>query len=40
VKILLKHRKIKKELEDYCGLDTEGMRMIVDKLRGIIKQVD
>jgi len=29
--------KIKKDLEDYCGLDTEGMRMIVEKLIKVAK---
>jgi len=30
--------KIKKDLEDYCGLDTEGMRMIVEKLEEMVRK--
>ncbi|MEK6938574.1 MAG: DUF2779 domain-containing protein [Nanoarchaeota archaeon] len=29
--------KIKKDLEDYCGLDTEGMVWIIEKLRGMVR---
>jgi len=28
--------KIKQDLEQYCGLDTEGMIMILEKLEGLI----
>ena len=30
-------KKIRKDLEDYCGLDTEGMIWIVDELRKLVK---
>ena len=30
--------KIKKDLEDYCGLDTEGMRWIVERLGEMMKE--
>jgi len=28
--------KVKKQLEDYCSLDTDGMAFIVDSLRRVI----
>ena len=30
-------KKIRKDLEEYCGLDTEGMIWIVEKLKDIVK---
>ena len=30
-------KKIRQDLEEYCGLDTEGMVWIVEKLRELVK---
>jgi len=32
-------RKIRKDLEEYCGLDTEGMIWILEKLRELVEKV-
>jgi len=32
--------KIMKDLEEYCGLDTEGMIWIVDKLNELVKKLE
>jgi hypothetical protein len=28
-------RQVRRQLENYCGLDTLGMKLIVDKLKGL-----
>ncbi len=28
--------KVRRELLEYCGLDTEGMRLIVGKLKSLV----
>jgi len=33
-----KRKKVMENLLKYCELDTEGMVLIIDKLKGLIKQ--